>query len=54
MHILFKVVRLGHPARVIEDVQKYSLDAIIDSHDSSSVIRELKAEISEKCVSFQL
>eukprot|EP00111_Clytia_hemisphaerica_P020158 TCONS_00059404-protein len=44
-----KVVRLGHPARIIEDVQRYSLDAIIDSHDSSDVIRELKAEITTKC-----
>lgn len=46
-----KVVRLGHPARVIEEVQKHSLDAILDSCDSSNIIKDVKAEINALCSS---
>ena len=52
--LFYQVVRLGHPARIIEDVQKHSLDAIIENHESSDVIKDLKAEISSKCVWFVL
>lgn len=41
------MVRLGHPARVLADIQKYSLDAIVSQYDGSDVIDDMQLEISK-------
>lgn len=40
-----QLVRLGHPARLLESVQKHSIDILSKSSNSGQVLRELKAEI---------
>ena len=34
-----RVVRLGHPARIHADLQKYTLDAQINCSDQTSIVR---------------
>lgn len=43
----FKIVRLGHPARLLSDTQKYSLDAIVSQYDGSDIIDDMQSEISK-------
>eukprot|EP00095_Tigriopus_kingsejongensis_P010403 maker-scaffold1716_size30199-snap-gene-0.9 protein:Tk10403 transcript:maker-scaffold1716_size30199-snap-gene-0.9-mRNA-1 annotation:"dna-binding protein smubp-2" len=40
-----RVVRLGHPARVNKDLQKFSLDAQIDLSDQTQLVRDIRGEI---------
>ncbi|KAJ9573588.1 hypothetical protein L9F63_009042 [Diploptera punctata] len=42
-----KMVRLGHPARIMEDLSKYSLDAIVDSDDNSELVRDIRKEMNK-------
>ena len=46
-HYKLKIVRLGHPARLLCDLQKYSLDAIVSQYDGSDVIDDMQSEISK-------
>ena len=46
-----QVVRLGHPARVTTELQKFSLDAILTSRDSSDIIRSVRSDITAAIVS---
>ncbi|MEL7499329.1 MAG: AAA domain-containing protein [Planctomycetota bacterium] len=39
-----RVVRIGHPARVGEDLRKYTLDGLVDEHESTEIIREMRRE----------
>ena len=39
-----KVVRIGHPARVAEDLRHYTLDGLAENHESISVIRDMYRE----------
>jgi len=41
-----KVIRLGHPARVVGELQKYSLDAVLTNRDSSDIIMSVRTDIS--------
>ena len=36
-----KVVRLGHPARINKELQKYSLDALISFSDQTKLVRSI-------------
>lgn len=47
------IVRLGHPARVLKEVQKLSLDAILTSRDSSDIIKNVRADISSTIGKFK-
>lgn len=40
-----KVVRLGHPARVNVELQKFSLDAQINMSDQTQLVRDIRHEI---------
>ncbi|CAB4058726.1 IGHMBP2 [Lepeophtheirus salmonis] len=40
-----KCVRIGHPARISADLQKYSLDALIDSSDQTQIVRDVRKDI---------
>ena len=39
-----RVVRIGHPARVAEELQAYTLDGLVDSHESADVIHDMYRE----------
>ena len=40
-----RCIRLGHPARVNKNLQKYSLDAVINSSDQTQIVRDIYKEI---------
>ena len=42
-----KVVRLGHPARVHADLQRYSLDAIISLSDQTQLVKDARSDIDQ-------
>ncbi|XP_066541765.1 DNA-binding protein SMUBP-2 [Hoplias malabaricus] len=42
-----KVLRLGHPARLLESVQKHSLDAVVAHSDSSSIIADVRKDMDK-------
>ena len=42
-----RVVRLGHPARAVFELQKYSLDAQVTSSDSFDIIKQVRGEIEK-------
>lgn len=46
-----QVVRLGHPARLVPAVMRYSLDALISSSDSAAIIRDVRKEMEQAIVS---
>ena len=39
-----KVVRIGHPARVAEDLRPHTLDGLAEQHENMSVVREMYRE----------
>ncbi len=39
-----RVVRIGHPARVTEDLRSHSLDALVESHESTAIVKEMRQE----------
>ena len=41
------VVRLGHPARVLEVVRKHTLDALVERHDMMDVVQDLLQEVEQ-------
>jgi len=45
-----KVVRLGHPARVSNHLQKYSLDALISSSDEGALVRDIYKELDQTLI----
>ncbi|XP_068170023.1 DNA-binding protein SMUBP-2 isoform X2 [Antennarius striatus] len=42
-----KVLRLGHPARLLESIQKHSLDAIISQSDNANIIADIREDIDK-------
>ncbi|KAM3609523.1 uncharacterized protein V6R79_016305 [Siganus canaliculatus] len=42
-----KVLRLGHPARLLESIQKYSLDAILAQSDNANIIADIRNDIDK-------
>ncbi|XP_008304539.1 DNA-binding protein SMUBP-2 [Stegastes partitus] len=42
-----KVLRLGHPARLLESIQKHSLDAILAQSDSANIIADIRKDIDK-------
>ena len=41
------VVRLGHPARVHEDLRRYTLDYRVENDPTASVVREMRREVDQ-------
>ncbi|SNR71077.1 IGHMBP2 family helicase [Desulfurobacterium atlanticum] len=39
-HKGLKLVRIGHPARVLEELEKFSIFALFEEHEKSKIIRE--------------
>ena len=46
-----KVLRLGHPARLLESIQKHSLDAILAQSDNANIIMDIRKDIDKAFVS---
>ncbi|KAK1161612.1 DNA-binding protein SMUBP-2 [Acipenser oxyrinchus oxyrinchus] len=42
-----KVLRLGHPARLLESIQKYSLDAVLAHSDNTQIIADIRKDIDQ-------
>ncbi|XP_039989614.1 DNA-binding protein SMUBP-2 [Xiphias gladius] len=42
-----KVLRLGHPARLLESIQKHSLDAILSQSDNADIITDIRKDIDK-------
>ena len=42
-----KAVRIGHPARVAEDLRHFTLDGLAENHESISVIRDMYREAEQ-------
>ncbi|KAK7877055.1 hypothetical protein WMY93_032247 [Mugilogobius chulae] len=49
-----KVLRLGHPARLLESIQKHSLDAVLAHSHSASIITDIRNDMDKAIVSKQL
>ncbi|XP_038136327.1 DNA-binding protein SMUBP-2 [Cyprinodon tularosa] len=45
-----KVLRLGHPARLLESIQKHSLDAVLACSDNASIIADIRKDIDKAMV----
>ena len=45
-----KAVRLGHPARVMEKIHGYSLDAILDSSHDTMIVKDVRKDIDKALV----
>ena len=45
-----KVVRLGHPARLVSSVLPHSLDSLLDRYDGSDVVKDIRKELNEAMV----
>lgn len=46
-----KIIRLGHPARLVPSVLQYSLDSILASTDGSDIVLDVRKEMSSAWVS---
>lgn len=42
-----KMVRLGHPGRVLDSIAKYSLDAIVDRSSSTQIVKDVRKELND-------
>lgn len=45
-----KVLRLGHPARLLESIQQYSLDAILARSDTTDIIADIRRDMDKAFV----
>lgn len=46
-----RVTRLGHPARAMVDIQKYTLDAQVARSDEGKLVDDIRADIDNTLVS---
>lgn len=42
-----KMVRLGHPGRVMDSITRYSLDAIVDASSSTQIVKDVRKELND-------
>uniref|UniRef100_A0A3P8Z6X8 DNA-binding protein SMUBP-2 n=1 Tax=Esox lucius TaxID=8010 RepID=A0A3P8Z6X8_ESOLU len=42
-----RVLRLGHPARLLESIQKHSLDAVLAHSDNASIIADIRRDMDK-------
>jgi superfamily I DNA and/or RNA helicase len=41
-----KAVRLGHPARIQQSIQKYSLESLVQSSDGTEIVQDCRRELN--------
>ena len=46
-----KIVRLGHPARLMPAIQRFSLDAIVSASDETKLVEDVRKDINKSLVS---
>ena len=46
-----RIIRLGHPARLLHSIQRYALDAILASSEEAGIVRDVRKEIDQTRVS---
>ena len=46
-----KMVRLGHPARLLPTIQRHSLDAIVASSEETKLVEDVRTDINKVLVS---
>uniref|UniRef100_A0ACB8G348 DNA-binding protein SMUBP-2 n=1 Tax=Sphaerodactylus townsendi TaxID=933632 RepID=A0ACB8G348_9SAUR len=51
-----RILRLGHPARLLESIQHHSLDAVLARGDNAQIVADIRKEIDQAfvCVAFHL
>ncbi|XP_071796119.1 DNA-binding protein SMUBP-2-like [Asterias amurensis] len=42
-----RIVRIGHPARLLPSIQKHALDAIVASSDEAKIVQDVRKEIDQ-------
>ena len=42
-----RVVRIGHPARVSEDLRNFTLDGLVADHENTSIVNEMRREAED-------
>lgn len=48
---LTKIVRLGHPARLLPGIQRFSLDAIVSCSEETKLVEDVRSDINKILVS---
>lgn len=46
-----RLLRLGHPARLLESVQQHSLDAVLARGDGTRIVADIRKDIDQAFVS---
>ncbi|XP_046352610.1 DNA-binding protein SMUBP-2-like [Haliotis rufescens] len=46
-HHLQKILRIGHPARLLPHIQKYSLDAIVSGSDENKLVHDVRRDLDK-------
>ncbi|NXI56402.1 SMBP2 protein, partial [Chloroceryle aenea] len=44
-----RILRLGHPARLLEPIQQHSLDAVLARGDSAQIVADIRKDIDQAC-----
>lgn len=42
-----RILRLGHPARLLEPIQQHSLDAVLARSDSAQIVADIRKDIDQ-------
>lgn len=45
-----RIVRLGHPARLLDSIQQHSLDAVLARSDSAQIVADIRKDIDQAFV----
>lgn len=45
-----QILRLGHPARLLESVQQHSLDAVLARSDNAQIVADIRRDIDQAFV----
>ena len=46
-----RIIRLGHPARLLPTIQHFSLDAILSASDETKLVEDVRKDINKALVS---
>ena len=46
-----RILRLGHPARLLDSIQQHSLDAVLARSDSARIVADIRRDIDQAWVS---
>ncbi|NXD70985.1 SMBP2 protein, partial [Eolophus roseicapillus] len=44
-----RILRLGHPARLLEPIQRHSLDAVLARGDTAQIVADIRKDIDQAC-----